>query len=660
LSHPRNLLLALGLLCAASYAGEQAPIALTNYEDGATIRYPVPIIRGTLADAAATEVTVVNSSSKRDTREMKGLVHKGRFIVLAELVAGENKLVIRSGKHKLPLTLHYKPQTNPYLVRVVYVSDKDGHTDYQTPLKDDRQDWRGKLDTAMKLLQSFTAESLNDGGFGRRTFNLELDESGKVKVHLLQGDRSMAEYHKLNGMQLYGHIGGMIHRKLRRPKTSYLAIPAFTRLDPETGKLYCHTALGGGNLALFGGGDLFAWPDTLAEVQPAFLNPTRVDPKKIFSDSVGRHTFWAIASTTIGAALHELGHTFGLPHTNHPHDIMTRGIDRLNRFVTFVEPPHARRGKPYEFKQNEIACWPAISAAALAHCRHFALDDREWIDTNTTEVSLDTEHAEIVVRSGNGVRYIGAFRNGATRQFTCPAAADKPAPKEARISAAELGKRIRSGAFTLRILDGQGLWKGADMAALLAGPSVRAWRFATITQPWRDKKAFPPVDEARLKEIVASAKGQGLVTSPDSFVDFLPRFPNSKRAHAAGYVVRTIKVDEPRNVKILTGSDDALRLWLNGRLVQKVLELRGAAADAESVTVELRKGENTLVAEVSNGIGGWGLYLRVEDDKGAPLELSDAGKLASVAKSPKEKIRALLRGSSGLGARPTRDPLATG
>jgi len=632
------------LSCPPAHAAASPPITLANYTDGATLRYPVPILRGTLADAKATEVTVVNTSSKRDTREMKGLAHKGKFIALSELVPGENKLAIRSGKHKMPLTLHYKPQTNPYLVRIVYFTDKDGNTNYQTPLPDDKQDWRGKLDTAMKLLQSFTAESLHDGGFGRRTFNIELDENGKVKVHLLQGDRSMAEYHKLDGNQLYGHIGGMIRRKLWRPRTNYLAIPAFTRLDPKTGKLYCHTALGGGNLALFGGGDLFAWPSSLAEVQPAFLNARRVDPKRVFSDSVGRHTFWAIASTTIGAALHELGHTFGLPHTVHPHDIMTRGIDRLNRYVTFVEPPHARRGKPYEFKTNEIACWPPVSAAALAHCRHFALDDRPWSDTNTTDVSLDTDKAEIVVRSDNGVRYIGVFRNGATRQFTCPAPADKPAPTEARISAADLGKRIKSDAFTLRILDGQGLWKGVDVASLLAGPSVRAWRFATVTQPWRDKGAFPPVDEGKLQEIVASAKGQGLVVSRQGFVDFLPRFPGRARANAAGYVVRTIRCDGPRKVKILTGSDDALRLWLNGRLVQKVLALRSASADAESVAVELRKGENTLVAEVSNGIGGWGLYLRFEDEHGAPLELKDDGTLASRQKDPKERIRTLLRG----------------
>lgn len=634
--------LLLACLCCPVFGA--APIELSNYIDGTAIRYPVPIIRGTLADGAATAVTVVNTSSKRETREMEGLARQGKFIALSELVPGENKLVIRAGRAELPLTLHYKPQTNPYLVRCVYFTDKEGHTDYQTPLEDDKQDWRGKLDTAMKLIQSFTAESLNDFGFGRRTFNIELDEQGKVKVLVLNGDRSMAEYHKLDGGQLYGHIGGMIRRKFRRPRTNYLAIPAFTRFDPKTGKVYAHTALGGGNFALFGGGDLFTWPNSLAEIQTAFMDATRVDPKQVFSDSVGRHTFWANASTTIGAALHELGHTFGLPHTTHPHDIMTRGIDRLNRYFTLVEPPHARRNRPYEFKPDEIGCWPPISGAALPHCRHFALDDRPWTNTNTTQVSLDTDKAEIVVTSDNGVRYIGAFRDGATRQFTCPAAVDQPAPREARISAAELGKRIKSDAFSLRILDGQGLWKGADVGSLLAGPSVRAWRFAAITQPWRDKKQFPPVDEAKLAEIVASAAKAKLVASRESFVDFLPRFPGSKRANAAGYVVRTIRSDEPRKVKILTGSDDALRLWLNGKLIQKVLELRGAAADAESVMAELRKGENALVAEVANGIGGWGLYLRFEDEQGRALKLADDGTLAPTGADPKQKIRALLRG----------------
>ncbi|MGB2823603.1 MAG: metallopeptidase, partial [Phycisphaerae bacterium] len=325
---------------AATAAG---PIRVTSYRQGEAIRFPVPLICGTLADAKITSVTVVNSSSKRDTRELEGLAHKGRFKALTDLVPGSNKLVIRAGKDELPLTLTYKPQTNPYVVRIVYFTDSTGNTDFQTPIPDDPQNWRGKLDTAMKLMQTFTAERLGDLGLGRTTFNLELDDDGKVKVHLLKGPKNVTAYHKLTGGQLYGEIGRELARRLRHRQARNLVIPAFTRFDPKLRKVYAHTALGGGNLALFGGGDLFTWPDGLAEVQKAFMNATPVDPKKWFSDSVGRHTFWAIASTTMGAALHELGHTFGLPHSRDAHDIMTRGHDRLNRFFTLIEPPHARR-----------------------------------------------------------------------------------------------------------------------------------------------------------------------------------------------------------------------------------------------------------------------------------------------------------------------------
>ena len=46
------------------------------------------------------------------------------------------------------------------------------------------------------------------------------------------------------------------------------------------------------------------------------MDTTRINPKEFMSDSIFRHTYWGAASTTIGATLHEMGHTFGLPHTN--------------------------------------------------------------------------------------------------------------------------------------------------------------------------------------------------------------------------------------------------------------------------------------------------------------------------------------------------------
>jgi len=643
-----SLLLAIAAAWqAAGAAGGQA-IQVTNYQDGETIRYPVPLLRGTLAGAAATAVTVVNASSKRDTREIAGLAHKGRFKALTELVPGENKLLLRSGRAEVPLTLRYKPQTNPYVVRIIYLTDTAGDTQYQTPLANDPQDFRGKLDTAMKLMQTFTAESLHDQGLPRAAFNLELGPDGKVDVHLLRGDRSMADYHTLDGNQLWGHAAGLVARQLPSKTATNLVVPAFTRFDPKTKKVYSHTALGGGTLALFGGGDLFAWPNSLKDAQKAFTDATRVDPAKLFSDSVGRHTFWANASTTIGAALHELGHTFGLPHSRDPHDIMTRGIDRLNRFFTFVEPPHAGRKDPYEFKDDETACWAPVSAQALVPSRFFAMDARPFSDEPRTGIRLDAASASLIVESDNGIRYISvnAYGDnfGTEAIYPIPLERGKEPPTLAAIPVAAIGKRVASTQVSLHVIDGQGLTTWARVPELFDGPFVQAWRFADATLPWKDAKAFPQVDETTLKQIEASAAKASLVRSRGPFVDFNALSPAKGRAFVASYAVRTIRSEAPRKLKLITGSDDALRVWLNGRLVQSVLALRGAAPNADTAEVELRQGENTLVAEVSQAGGGWGLFLRLEDAGGAKLELHDDGSVEAVDARAADRIKALLLG----------------
>ena len=48
----------------------------------------------------------------------------------------------------------------------------------------------------------------------------------------------------------------------------------------------------------------------------------------------------------------------------------------------------------------------------------------------------------------------------------------------------------------------------------------------------------------------------------------------------------------------------------------------------------LKAGENSLLVEVSQTFGMWGLYLRFEDEAGQPLRLTDEGSLEPIGGEP--------------------------
>lgn len=466
------ILMILGISIVWVRGQQKRKITFLNYSDATVIRYPVLLLRGTLTNKKINSVTIINTTifnnttSKRHTRELQGLAYKGRFKVMTELVSGKNRLIVRAGESERSLTVNYRPQTNPYLVRVFYMTDNTGNTEYQTPFENDTQDYRGKLDTAVKLMQTFTAEQMNDLGYGRGTFNPELDEAGRVKVRILKGEHSAEHYYKMTGHQLYNYIYGLIDHRLPNPKAKNLVITAFTRFDPNQDKAMAHTALGGGSLALFGGGNLFAWPTNLAEVPKTFMDDRLIDNKKYFSDSAGRHTVWAIASTTLGAALHEMGHTFGLPHSKHPHDIMTRGMDRFNRVFTCLEPSHARRKTSYEFPEDSIACWAPASAAWLRFNRWFALDEKVFVETNRPGILIERDTQKILIESDHGIGSViltDAAGDACLPFFT---GGETAAPKKIEIPLDEFGEDINGEKTTVRVIDIQGLSTSATLSQL--------------------------------------------------------------------------------------------------------------------------------------------------------------------------------------------------
>jgi len=73
-------------------------------------------------------------------------------------------------------------------------------------------------------------------------------------------------------------------------------------------------------------------------------------------------------------------------------------------------------------------------------------------------------------------------------------------------------------------------------------------------------------------------------------------------------------------VQLRLGSDDDLKVWVNGEAMLSRKVGRGATIDHDVIPVKLRRGLNEVLAKVCNRQGGWGLLLRVTDQSGRPLK----------------------------------------
>ena len=76
----------------------------------------------------------------------------------------------------------------------------------------------------------------------------------------------------------------------------------------------------------------------------------------------------------------------------------------------------------------------------------------------------------------------------------------------------------------------------------------------------------------------------------------------------------SVNLNSPREQKItmLVGSDDAVKVWLNGNLVHNNPVNRGAGDYQEQFSVTLKKGTNILLIAVYEGTGGWSGFFGFE------------------------------------------------
>lgn len=109
--------------------------------------------------------------------------------------------------------------------------------------------------------------------------------------------------------------------------------------------------------------------------------------------------------------------------------------------------------------------------------------------------------------------------------------------------------------------------------------------------------------------------------TPEYFIDFKKTFAAEKTDNALAYAVAYVSCEEEiRDVKVLAGTNDAGRLYINGKLIFSHEKSRSLEPDATIVNgITLVKGQNVILLKVANETGNWGGCVRFMDKNGTPI-----------------------------------------
>jgi len=110
------------------------------------------------------------------------------------------------------------------------------------------------------------------------------------------------------------------------------------------------------------------------------------------------------------------------------------------------------------------------------------------------------------------------------------------------------------------------------------------------------------------------------LTDPSGIVNFAEMLqPNT---NSTAYMYAEVKVEQPQDVLFQCGSDDGMKLWLNGRLIHRAAEPRSLQVDQDAVEARLEAGTNQVLVKVVQGGGDWQACIRLTDRAGRPLEFT--------------------------------------
>ena len=88
--------------------------------------------------------------------------------------------------------------------------------------------------------------------------------------------------------------------------------------------------------------------------------------------------------------------------------------------------------------------------------------------------------------------------------------------------------------------------------------------------------------------------------------------------HSSYALITLESLTAQENVGMRVGSDDSIKIWLNGEVVHNISVNRGTSGFQETFQVNLRRGANLLLVKVSEATGNWSMFVGIDAVIGKP------------------------------------------
>ncbi len=83
--------------------------------------------------------------------------------------------------------------------------------------------------------------------------------------------------------------------------------------------------------------------------------------------------------------------------------------------------------------------------------------------------------------------------------------------------------------------------------------------------------------------------------------------------NSVAYLKTNVWIEENQNVLLELGSDDGIKLWINGTLIHQKNIIRGHNQGEDVAEASLEKGWNKILMKITQGTGGWGASMVITD-----------------------------------------------